>query len=114
MALLDDVRASLYITSTVTDVVLQGLISAAIDDMRRVGVREELLDVDSMSPMATHAVIAYCHSFYNVDSIQSPFWLQSYNATVTALMNSDRSTYLYEEPDPEPEPEPEEPDGGGD
>ncbi len=97
MALIDKVRSSLYLTSSVTDDVLQTYIDGALDDMRRVGVREELLDEETMSPMATHAVIAHCNAFYNVDSIKSPFWLTSYNHTVTALMNSDRSNYLHEE-----------------
>jgi len=98
MALLDKVRRSLFLTSTVPDEVLQGLISSALDDMHRVGIRDELLQDDNMSPMATHAVIAYCNAFYNVDSIKTPVWLKSYNDTVTSLMNSDRSDYLYEEP----------------
>lgn len=99
MALLDKVRASLGVTSSRTDESLQLLIDAALDDMARVGVRSELLAEDSMSPQAAWAVVAYCRAFYNVDSIQSPFFLASYKATVTALMNSDRSEYLYEEPE---------------
>ena len=99
MALLEKVKASLGVTSSRTDESLQLLIGAALDDMARVGVRSELLSEDSMSPQASWAVVAYCRAFYNVDSIQSPFFLASYKATVTSLMNSDRSDYLYEEAD---------------
>lgn len=98
MALLDKVRRSLFLTSTVTDEVLQGLIDTALDQMRHVGIREELLQEDTMNPTVEHAVIAYCHAFYHVDSIQSPVFLQSFKSSVTSLMNSDRSDYLYEEP----------------
>ena len=106
MALLDDVRASFGITSKQTDAVLQGLIASALEDMRRVGVREELLDPNALNPMVAHAVKAHCHAFYNVDAVQSPVWHSSYRATVTALMNSDRSDWLYEEPEAEEETDP--------
>lgn len=112
MALLDDVRASMSLTSSVTDVVLQGYIDSAIDDMRRVGIREELLAEETMSPQAKHAVMAFCNAFYNVDSIKSPFCLQSYNYTVTELMNSDRSMYLHEDEEQPEKPDDGEPDDG--
>lgn len=96
MALLDDVRGSFLLTSTATDAVLQLHIDAALEDMRRVGVRPELLVDGCMNPIATNAVIAFCHAYYDATSVLTPIWVSRYEMAVTNLMNSDLSTYLYE------------------
>lgn len=94
MALLDDVRSSFQLTSTATDVVLQGYIDTAIADMERVGVRPELLVEESIHPIAKNAVIALCQALYDPNAALTPIWLSRYNMAVTNLMNSDLSTYL--------------------
>lgn len=99
MALLDDVRGSFLLTSTATDAVLQLHIDTAIEDMRRVGVRPELLVEETMNPIATSAVIAFCHAYYDPTNTLTPLWVSRYDMAVTNLMNSDLSTYLYDDGD---------------
>lgn len=88
MALLDDVRVALRVTSTMTDVEVQGYIDAAIADMRRVGVREELLSEETMNSLARHAVVMFCKSSYGYDNSEADRFRRSYDWAVTALMNS--------------------------
>lgn len=94
MALLDLVRKSLTLTSHYTDDVLQGLIDAALADMRRVGVRPELLEADGEHPMVVFACVAFTQAYYNMNHTTSPVWEKAYTATVTSLMNSNLSDYI--------------------
>ena len=84
----DDVRVALRVTATMTDVEVDALISAAISDMERVGVRDELLDPKTMTGLAKFAVIAFCKANYGFDNPDGPAYLERYKWTVTALMNS--------------------------
>ena len=84
----DDVRVALRVTSTMTDVEIDALISAAISDMERVGVMDELLNPQTMSGLAKFAVIAFCKANYGFDNPDGPAYLERYKWTVTALMNS--------------------------
>lgn len=88
MALLDDVRVALRVTSEMTDVEIRGYVDAAISDMRRVGVREDLLNEETMNSLARHAVVMFCKGSYGYDNSEAPRFLQSYHWAVTALMNS--------------------------
>ena len=49
MALLDEVKVACRVSSDAFDTELEAYISAALMDMRRAGVREELLPPDSVS-----------------------------------------------------------------
>jgi len=127
MSLIDDVRVSLRVVSDMTDVEVQGLIDAAVQDMRRVGVRAALLG-DAMNPLAKSAVVMFCKANYGFDNNDSDRYWQRYHWAVTALMNSSANeaaevaTSAFDElsepepsPEPEPEPSPEpdtEPEGG--
>ena len=88
MALLDDVRVSLRVTSTMTDVEVSGLIAAAIADMRRVGVRDGLLAEEGMDPLAKAAVLLFCKANYGFDNSESAMYFERYKWAVRALMNS--------------------------
>lgn len=86
--LIDDVRVALRVTSTMTDPEIRTLIDAAIEDMRRVGVRDELLCPESMNSLAKSAVVMYCKAAYGFDNSAASLYMQWYNQTVTSLMNS--------------------------
>jgi hypothetical protein len=91
MALLDDVRVALRVVSTKTDSEVKAWIDAAKRDMRRVGIREELLaegEDGSMDPMAHAAVIMYCKANYGFDNSDSDRYWSRYNWTVTSMVNS--------------------------
>ena len=95
----DDVRVALRVTSTMTDVEIDALISAAICDMKRAGVRDELLDPNTMDGLVKFAVIAFCKSNYGFDNPDGPAYLERYKWTVTALMNSSMNESDEEEDD---------------
>jgi len=88
MALIDDVKVSLRVVSEMTDVEVQGLIDAATQDMRRVGVRGELLDAEKPNPLAKCAVLMFCKANYGFDNNDSDRCWQRYHWAVNALMNS--------------------------
>ena len=87
MALIDDVRVSLRVVSDMTDVEVQGLIDAAIQDMRRVGVRDRLLS-EPMNALAKCAVVMFCKANYGFDNSDSDRYWQRYDWAVRSLMNS--------------------------
>ena len=88
MALIDDVKVSLRVVSEMTDVEVQGLVDAATQDMRRVGVRGELLDAEKPNPLAKCAVLMFCKANYGFDNNDSDRYWQRYHWAVNALMNS--------------------------
>lgn len=90
----DDVRTALRVRSTMTDVEIDALISAAREDMRRIGIREELLQERSMSDLAKFAVIAFCKANYGFDNTEGPTYFERYKWCVTALANSSMNETL--------------------
>ena len=94
MALLDDVRKGLSVTSHYTDDVLQGFIDTALSDMRRVGVRPELLEEETIHPMVAFACAMFTDAYYNLNPSQTPYYEKAYHNTVVSLMNSRLSDYI--------------------
>lgn len=88
MSLLDDVRAAERVVSDLTDGELQVYIDAAIAEMRRVGVRESLLDQESLTPLAKYAVFMHVKANYGHDDSEFPMWWTRFNQTVLSLVNS--------------------------
>ena len=89
MSLLDDVRAAERVVSTLTDGELQIYIDAAKRDMRRVGVREELIEPEeTMDPMARLAVVMHVKGSYGHDDSEHDKWWKRYHETVTSMLNS--------------------------
>lgn len=89
--LIDDVRVALRVTSTMSDVEVQALIDFAIEDMRRVGIRDELLEPESMDPMARAAVIMFCKANYGFDNSEGSTYQERYKWCVLSMMNSSKS-----------------------
>ena len=88
MALLEDARVALRVTSTLTDEEIQMWVDAALADMERVGVKPELIDPDNPAPLVRSAVIMYVKGQYGYDNTEAPRFLESYRMTVAGLLNS--------------------------
>ena len=97
MALLDEMRLRLRVTTTLTDGEIEDEISAAFADMRRCGVKEELLDPESPSPLVRHAVALYCKAYYGYDNSERPQFIAAYERTLCDLLNSKANEYLFPE-----------------
>lgn len=89
MSLIDDVRDATRTISTKMDGELISHVAAALSDMRRAGVREELLDPDSLHPMVKEAVFLYTKGHYGYDNPEAQRFLDSYERTVASLLNSE-------------------------
>lgn len=96
MALIDEVRSSLRVVSDMTDAEIDAYIEAAIAEMRRVGVSDELLHRESLDPLAKSAVIMYCKANYGFDSAMGITFWNWFNNTVTALKLSRADETIYE------------------
>lgn len=99
MSLLDDARVAVRVTSIATDSELQMWVDAAIADMRRCGVRDELLDeeAETFDPMVRSAVICYVKANYGYDNAEAPRFTATYKAILAALLNSKANEYIYPE-----------------
>lgn len=89
MALLDEARVHLRIMSDATDVEIESLIAMALADMRRLGVREELLNEATMTPIAKQAVFFFCKAHYGYDNSEASRFEASYRLAVVSLMHSE-------------------------
>lgn len=90
MALIDDMKLALRVSSDVYDGEVGMLIDAAIADMRRVGVDGSLLDEQGMDALAKQAVYCYCKANFGYDNDEAARFNASYRQTVADLINSQR------------------------
>lgn len=97
MALLDEMRTRLRVASTMTDEEIEGEIYAALADMRRCGVKSELLDTSDPSPLVKHAIALYCKAYYGYDNAERPQFIAAYERTLCDLLNSKANEYLFPE-----------------
>lgn len=109
MALLDDIRTAVRVSPvpvadasglepdaegwepTYTsdfDGELQDLAMAAIADLTRVGVKPDLLDPESLAPLAKMAVKLYAKANFGYDNPERKEFLACYDRTVVDLLNS--------------------------
>lgn len=97
MALLDEMRVRLRVTHDMTDSEVEGEIYAAMADMRRCGVKEELLDEEDPSPLVKHAIVLYCKAYYGYDNSEREQFVKAYERTLCDLLNSKSNEYLFPE-----------------
>lgn len=88
MALLDEVKVALRVTSDAFDTEIQGLIEAAKRDLNRVGVDETLVDSD---PLAKMAVVLFAKSRFGYDNSDASRFEDAYRQTVVDILNSPTS-----------------------
>lgn len=97
MAQLDEMRMRLRVASDMTDAEIEGEICAALADMRRCGVRDDLLDDEDPHPLVKHAIALYCKAYYGYDNSEREQFVKSYERTVCDLLNSKANEYLFPE-----------------
>lgn len=115
MSLLDEARTVVRVCHDKTDVEIQAYIDAALADMRRVGVRESLLDPEALTPLAKMAAFDYVEAHYGHDNPKEfPMWWERYLFTVTSLMNSSANECDEEDVSDSDAPDGDESDDGGD
>ena len=95
MALIDDVRTALRVTSDMTDVEIQMWIDAAKADMLRCGVKPELVNDKTMYPLVRSAITCFVKGQYGYDNSEAPRFLDSYRLMLAALLNSKSNVYLF-------------------
>lgn len=91
MALLDDIKVSLRLSSNALDSEVSSLIYAAVADMRRVGIAEELLDLANPHPLVRMAITCYAKANFGYDNDEATRFQESYRQIVCDLMNSKHS-----------------------
>ena len=101
MALLDEMRVRLRVTTTLTDDEIEGEIYAAIADMCRCGVKDALLD--DPSPLVKHAIALYCKAYYGYDNNEREQFIAAYERTLCDLLNSKANEYLFPDTDTDDE-----------
>ena len=99
MALLDDVKIALRVTTTLTDGEIGAYISTALFDMENKGVNPEFLaedaDDDDYMPIVKTAVINYCKAQYgrDVEASERNACLSSYRSIVASLLNGKQNVH---------------------
>lgn len=88
MALLDDMRVRVRVLSDKTDSEIQDMIDAALRNMRRVGIREELLQEETMDPMVRDAVALYCKANYGFDNSDGDRFWNRFQWQLAEMVNS--------------------------
>jgi len=101
MALLDEVRVALRVTTAKTDGEIATYIGTALFDMQNKGVRPEFLadDADADNgdymPIVKTAVINYCKAQYgrDVEASERNACLASYRSIVASLLNGKQNVH---------------------
>ena len=86
MALIDDIKLSLRVTTDALDTEVQAYIDAALYDMERVGVDLDLLTSDNA--FVKTAIIAYCKAQFGYDNSEARRFDEAYRRIVCDLLNS--------------------------
>lgn len=94
MPTIDEMRRLVGIASDYTDAEIQMWWQAAVADMRRIGVRDELLD--GLDPLVNAACALYLKANYGFDNEDSEKFRMAYAETVACLKNSTADSSLYE------------------
>ena len=92
MALLDDIKTALSISTDRRDSEVQTFIDAALYELGRVGVDPDVLglngDGDLDNALVKHAVIAYCKAHRGQDVPNVEYYEESFERIERDLMNS--------------------------
>ena len=101
MAMLDDVRLALRVSTTLTDGEIETYIDTALFDMQNKGVSPEFLAEDAdfdngdYMPIVKTAVINYCKAQYgrDVDASERNACIASYRSIVASLLNGKQNVH---------------------
>jgi hypothetical protein len=104
VALVDDIRKALRVTSEAFDGEIAMLVGAALYDMERAGVNPALLEEDDEgeleNPFVKTAVYAYCKAHFGYDNPEASRFDDSYRRIVCDLMNSSENIAAIEREEP--------------
>lgn len=88
MALLDEVKVALRVSSDATDPEIRTWIAAAKHDLRRLGVADNLLKGAVTDPLVKAAVVLYVKANYGYDNDEAQRFRESYERVATDICNS--------------------------
>lgn len=88
MSLLDEARLIARVSDDTFDPEIIAHVAAALTDMRRAGVREDLLDPSLVDPFVKEAVFLYLRANFGYDVNEAQRFKESYNQVVADLLNS--------------------------
>jgi hypothetical protein len=102
MALVDDIKVSLGISTDRRDAEVQLFIDAALAELERVGIDPAILDPDTLeseegNALVKHAVIAYCKAHRGQDTPNIEFYDDSFRRIAIGLANSSANIAAKEE-----------------
>ena len=87
MALTDDVKVALRVSSNAYDAEVAALVAAALADMK-IQQDVSLGHEESPDPLARMAVLLFCKARFGYDNDEAPRFEESYRQTVADLANS--------------------------
>lgn len=102
MALIDDIKVSLRITTDAFNAEVQMLIDSALYDMERTGVNPALLALENgvlANAFVKNAVTAYCKAHFGYDNSEAERFDDSYRRIVCDLLNSSQNIAAIEPSD---------------
>lgn len=92
MALLDEIKTVLRIKGSAYDSEVQMHIAAAIADMKRVGISEDMLAEEELGALPKQAVAMFVKSRFGYDNDEASRFEEAYRQTVVDLLNSTANT----------------------
>ena len=95
MGLKDDVKVALRVTGDALDLEVDANVAAALQDLRRVGVPEAMLQEQTPDPLVRLAVILWCKAHFGYDNSESSRFLKSYVDMRASMLNSPSSYPCY-------------------
>lgn len=88
MALLDDIKVTLRVTTDLLDPEISLWVDAALADMRRIGVPESMLDENNMDRLIRGAVTLFVKGHFGYDNDEAERFDESYQQMVKDILNS--------------------------
>lgn len=89
MALIDDIKLNLRVSTKALDPEIRMLIDSAVADMIRVGVDPEYINIeDEIPPLVKHAITCYCKAHFGYDEPDAERFNASYRQLVADMLNS--------------------------
>lgn len=93
--LIGTVKTVLRVSADAYDAEIQMLIDSALCDLRRVGIREEV--IEEGNPLVRKAVCCYCKANFGYDNSDASFFDKAYRQTVIDLLNSKANVKAVDE-----------------
>lgn len=96
MALLDEIKTVLRIKGSAYDSEVAMHIAAALADMKRVGISEDMLSEEDLAALPKQAVAMFVKSRFGYDNDEASRFEEAYRQTVVDLLNSTANTTYTE------------------